>query len=111
MDKKSDLPDGWAMPYEMAKKVSDILNNKTISPEDEPADALDEMARDIALIEPEPKDWGVWVNYLLESLQSEAQKERKSAADEEMLLNLREALETRIGEANGKNPKGCVGLD
>jgi hypothetical protein len=82
-----------------------------MTPEDEPADALDEMARDIALIEPEPKDWGVWVNYLLESLQSEAQKERKSAADEEMLLNLREALETRIGEANGKNPKGCVGLD
>lgn len=54
------------------------------------------MARDIVLIESDPKDWAGWVNYLLESLQSEAQKNRKSAADEAMLLDLREALETRI---------------
>jgi len=34
-----------------------VLNNKPISPEEELADALDELARDIALIEPDPIDW------------------------------------------------------
>ena len=45
-------PDSWAMPDDLAKKVSDTLNNKRISPDDELSDALEEMARDIALIEP-----------------------------------------------------------
>lgn len=45
------------MPDDLAKKVSEALNRKSITPEDELADALDEMARDIALIEPDPKDW------------------------------------------------------
>jgi hypothetical protein len=46
----SELPDGWAMPDDLAKKVSETLNNKRITPEDELADALEEMAREIALI-------------------------------------------------------------
>lgn len=58
--------------------------------------ALEKLARDIAIIEPDPQDWTGWVNYLLESLQTEAQKDRKSATYEAMLLDLREALETRI---------------
>jgi hypothetical protein len=33
-------------------KTNDLLNKKPITPEDELQDALDEMARDIALIEP-----------------------------------------------------------
>lgn len=48
MDNNPDLPDGWAMPDDLAKKISEVLNNKTITPEDELADALDKMARDIA---------------------------------------------------------------
>ena len=42
------------MPDYMARKVSEVLNKKPISPEDELADALEDMARDIALIEPNP---------------------------------------------------------
>ncbi len=38
------------------KKISEVLNNKPISPEDELADALGDMARDIALIEPNPRE-------------------------------------------------------
>jgi hypothetical protein len=37
------------------------LNRKSITPEQELQDALDEMARDIALIEPDLKYWGGWV--------------------------------------------------
>jgi hypothetical protein len=54
---KPDLPEGWAMPDDLAKKISEVLNNKPVSPEDELAYALDDMARDIALIEPNPVDW------------------------------------------------------
>jgi hypothetical protein len=34
---------------------------------------LGDLARDIALIEPIPVDWGGWVSYLLEQLEAEAQ--------------------------------------
>ena len=54
MDEKFDLPNGWAMSDEMAKKVSEALNKKSITPEDEPQDVLDDMARDIASIGPDP---------------------------------------------------------
>jgi hypothetical protein len=64
MDNNSDLPEGWVISDEMAKKVSEALNRKSITPEQELQDALDEMSRDIALIEPDPKDWGWWVIYL-----------------------------------------------
>ena len=43
--------------------------------EDELADALEEMARDTALIEPDPMDWGGWVIYLMVRLNMEAQRE------------------------------------
>ena len=49
------------MPDDLAKKISEVLNNKSITPEDELADALGDMARDIALIEPNPMDWSGWV--------------------------------------------------
>jgi hypothetical protein len=56
------------MPDDLTKKISDVLNFKPISPEDELADALEEMARDIALIEPEPEDWGGSLVHLLEQM-------------------------------------------
>lgn len=72
MDDDRKIPDSWAMPDDLAKKVSDTLNNKRLTPEEELSDALEEMARDIALIEPEPKDWGWWGIYLLEQMETEA---------------------------------------
>jgi hypothetical protein len=77
MVNKSDLPEGWAMPEYMAKRVSDSVNKKPESPEDKLQKALDEVARDIALIEPDPKDWGWWVSYLLEQLEEEAKQRGK----------------------------------
>ena len=45
-----------------------MLNNKPLTPEDELADALGDMARDIALIEPNPGDWGGWGFYVLKQM-------------------------------------------
>ncbi|MGB5843574.1 MAG: hypothetical protein WBG94_03935 [Anaerolineales bacterium] len=66
---------------------------KFITPEQELQDALDEMARDIALIEPNPEDWGWYVTYLLEKMEEEANKVRNSAAYETMLHDLRDVLD------------------
>jgi hypothetical protein len=44
-----------AIPDNLAKKISETLNKKRITPEDELADALEEMAGDIASIEPDPR--------------------------------------------------------
>jgi hypothetical protein len=60
------------MPDDLAKSISEVVNKKPTTPEDELADALDEMARDIALIEPNPVDWGGWVSYLLEQFEAKA---------------------------------------
>ena len=49
------------MPDYMAKRISETVNKKHVSPENELQKALDEMARDIAIIEPNPIDWGEWV--------------------------------------------------
>ena len=70
----NDIPPGWSLSDDMVKKVSEALNKKHITPEDELQDALDEMARDIVLIEPNPVDWGGWVTYLLEYLEEEGQR-------------------------------------
>ena len=48
MNDKSDLPDDWAIPDDLSKKISKVLNNKSIAPINELADALDDMARDNA---------------------------------------------------------------
>jgi hypothetical protein len=65
MNDKSSVPAGWAMPDDQANQVNDELNKKTIPPQDAIQDAFVEIARDIALIEPDPKDWGWWVSYLV----------------------------------------------
>ncbi len=73
------------MPDDLAKKISEVLNNKPISPEDELADALGDMSRDIALIEPNPVDWGEWVIYLLEQMEGEAPRRLKRGEFENLL--------------------------
>jgi predicted hydrolase (HD superfamily) len=89
MANNSEIPDGWAMSDELAKKVSEVLNKKPVSPGDELADALDELARDIALIEPDPKDWGWYVTYLLEKMEEEAQRRGSQAEFIRMLESLK----------------------
>jgi hypothetical protein len=93
MNNKPDLPDGWAMPDDLAKRVSGFVNKKPITPEDELQDALGDMARDIALIEPNPVDWGWWISYLLVQMEGEAQRRGKRAEFEQMLKNLRQDLD------------------
>ena len=84
------------MPKDLAKQVKDTLNRKSITPEQELQDALEEMARDIALIEPDPKDWGGWVIFFLDQMEAEAKKRWKQIDFDEMIKSLREDL----------NPKG-----
>ena len=52
MNDKSDLPEGWSMPDDMARKISQSVNKKRITPEDELQEAIDDLARDIALVYP-----------------------------------------------------------
>ena len=92
MVNNAKIPDGWAMPNDLAKQVSEALNKKSILPEDELGDALDEMARDIALIEPDPQDWAGWINYLLERLEGEAKRRGKRDDYKLMLRNLSEDI-------------------
>ena len=96
MVNKFDLPEGWAMPEYMAKRVSDSVKKKPESPEDKLQKALDEVARDIALIEPEPKDWAWWVGYLLEQMEMEAQKRGKLADFIDMLRLLQTRTQTEL---------------
>lgn len=71
------------MPDDLAKKVSKTLNKKRNTPKDELADALDEMARDISLIEPDTMDWGWWVIYLLKQMETGEKRRGKITEFEE----------------------------
>jgi len=53
---------------------------------------LDEMARVIALIEPNPQDLAGWVNYLLEQLEAESQMRGKEVEFEEILRSFGQGL-------------------
>ena len=77
MDNESKIPESWAMPEQMARKVNERLNRKTLRPEDDLSNALAEMAQDIALIEPDLRDWAGWVIYLLEQMELEAKRREK----------------------------------
>ncbi len=95
MENDSKIPDSWAVPHDLAKKVSETLNKKKITPEDELADALGDMARDIALIEPDPQDWGGWVIFLLEKMEGEAKRRGNGRDYLEMLRSLKQDLGNR----------------
>ena len=51
------------------------------------------MARDIALIEPNPVDWVGWVTYLLEQMEEEAENRGIRSDYEEMLMELRQEFD------------------
>jgi hypothetical protein len=46
------------------------------------------LARNIALIEPDPQDWGGWVEYLLERLEGESKRRDKKEEFGRMLKDL-----------------------
>jgi hypothetical protein len=48
------------IPDDQANKVREALSKKSIKPEDSVQDELEDMARDIALIEPNPVGWNGW---------------------------------------------------
>ena len=80
MGVNSDFLEGRAMPDDLARKVNETLKSKRITPEEELADALEEMAWDIALIEPDPIGWEGWVSYLLEQMEGEARRRGKHSS-------------------------------
>jgi hypothetical protein len=92
LSNNNDLLDSWAMPDDLAKQVSEALSRKSITPEQELQDALDEMARDIALIEPDPQDWAGWVMYFVDRLEEEAKRRRWGFDFNILLDNLVEKL-------------------
>ena len=92
MNHKSELPPGWAMPDDQANNLLETLNKKPTSPVDVMEDALNEIAHDIALLEPNPHNWEGWVFCLLEQLEAEAQKRKKFNAYNEMGRSLIQVL-------------------
>ena len=92
----NDLPEGWSMPDYMAKRISESINRKRITPEDELQDAFSDLANDLRLIEPDPSDWSWWVGYLLEQMEMEAQKRGKLADFIDMLRLLQTRTQTEL---------------
>jgi len=96
MNNNSDPPEGWGIPNDQATKVREALNRKYIRPEDAVQNALDEIARDIAIIEPDPIDWGWWVSYLLEQMEMQTAKHQQINQYEYTLKVLSEKLQNRV---------------
>ena len=100
MNNDSKIPEGWAMPEDVAKKINEGFSKKTLRSEDQLADTLDELARDIALIEPDPRDWAGWVNYFLEQMEYQAEKRRLIYNYEQALESLAINIQNRIKGGN-----------
>ena len=64
MINRPELPPGWAMPYDQAKNIRETLNKKPVSPVDELEKALKDIARDVAILEPNTLDWEGWLSLL-----------------------------------------------
>ena len=90
------LPETWGIPDDQADKVREALNKKSIRPEDAVQQALEEIARDIAIIETNPKDWGWWVGYLLENMEFHAEKRRSIYNYDKSLVVLVDKIQNRI---------------
>jgi hypothetical protein len=93
MKKNPDLPPGWSMPQDQANSLTENLKKKkSKSPEQELDEALQDIARDIAILEPNPADWEGWVSILLAHLEAEARQRRKLVSFEEMVKSLQSGL-------------------
>lgn len=96
MKKNPDLPPGWSMPQDQARSLTENLRRKkSKSPEQELDEALRDIARDIAILEPNPHDWEGWVTILLAHLEVEAQQRRKHIFYQEMVNSLQSSLSSK----------------
>jgi hypothetical protein len=96
MSKNPKMPETWGIPDDQANKVREALSKKSIKPEDAVQKAIEEIARDIAIIESDPKDWGWWVCYLLEELETHAKNRRLIDQYEYCLNVLGEKMRDRV---------------
>ena len=96
MSKTPLIPDTWGIPENQADKVRQALRKKSTRPEDAVQKALDEIARDIAIIEPDPSDWSWWVSYLLEQMEMHGEKRRLIYNYEKVLTVLIDKINHRI---------------
>ena len=76
--------------------ITEVLNNEPISPEDELAKTLDEMARDIALIKPDPHDWAGWVMYFVDQLEEVSYRKRRGFDFNSVLGTMVNELQDRM---------------
>jgi hypothetical protein len=97
MEKNPIIPEGWSMPEEQANTISKRLDIKNITPEDALQKGIDEIARDIVIIEPDPGEWGWWIGYLLEQLESEAKRSGRSAGFDQMIITMITAAKKSSG--------------
>ena len=96
MTKNPSIPDTWGIPDEQATKVQQALSKKSIRPEDALQKTIEDLARDIAIIETDPMEWGWWVGYLLETLEGESLKRMMINDFEKMLRTLSGELLDRV---------------
>ena len=80
--------DDWGISDDQAEKVKEALSKKSIRPEDAVQKAVKELARDIAIIEPDPLDWGWWIFYLVGKLEEEAKGRGNLSAFDGILISL-----------------------
>lgn len=84
------------MPSDLADEVRQELDRKSLTPEEAVQKALDDIARDIAIIEPDPEDWVGWVKYLLEQMEMEAGRRIKEGEFKLMLSTLRKMIHSHF---------------
>lgn len=90
-------PSTWGLPDGMAESLGKAMEQK---PKNNPLvdlmRSISRTAKEIADLEPDPKDWEGWVSYLLEELQLQASRDFRPAAFENMLETLKTSLAARI---------------
>ena len=96
MNKNPNIPDTWGIPDDQTNKVRETLSKKSVKPEDAVQKAVEDLARDIAIIEPDPEDWVWWVGYLLEQLDIQSEQRRTESQYQELLVVLVGKIENRI---------------
>ena len=96
MNNGDHVPEGWAVPDDMSEWLKKSVNRKPYAPEDDLQDAIDDIAQDIAILEPDPVDWGGWVSYMLGQLEGEAKKRVRIGDFEKMLRTLANEFVDRV---------------
>lgn len=98
----SKIPETWGIPGDQAKKIKEALSKKVTVPEEALQKAIEELARDIAAIEPDPFDWAWWIGFLVEELEGQAIN-RHVGVQFQKMLNL---VNHKIEELKSYEKKG-----